>query len=123
MRLFSFMPPEYEYINPETNEKICLWQSVHDEHSYTFAGVKWDRVWTTPQIAMDTKVDPFSERQFLEKTSKGGKLGDLWDRASEMREMREEKTGQPDEVVAGYEKQKGKKLPKKRSKEVKIEIG
>ena len=113
--------PCYLYKNPETDEVIELLQSVNDEHSYTFAGVKWDRVWTLPQISMDTKVNPFSERQFLDKTAKGGSIGDLWDRAAEMKEMREEKTGQADEISANFNK--GKKLTKKRSKNVNIEIG
>ncbi len=115
------MPPEYDYQHPETKEVITLFQSSHEEHSYTFAGVKWDRVWTTPQISMDTKVNPFSERQFLDKTAKGGSIGDLWSRAAELKEMREEKTGFPDEISANFNK--GKKIPKKRSKNVNIEIG
>lgn len=115
--------PLYSYINDSTGEIVELLQTMGEPHQYVLAGVAWRRLFDVPQLAMDTKVNPFSEKQFLDKTAKAGSLGDLWDRASEMREMREEKSGQPDEVVAGYEKQKGKKLPKKRSKEVKIEIG
>ena len=114
--------PLYSYINDATGETIELLQTMGEPHEYVLAGVPWRRIFSLPQLAMDTKIDPFSERQFVEKTAKGGKLGDLWDRAAEMKEMREEKTGQTDQVVAGYEKQNGKKLPKKRGKSVNIEI-
>jgi len=114
--------PCYLYKNPETDEIIELLQSVNDEHSYTFAGVKWNRVWTVPQIVSSMKIDPFSEQQFLDKTNKQCQtIGDLWDRAAEMKEMREEKTGAPDEISANFNK--GKKVPKKKNKEIKIEIG
>ena len=116
--------PEYQYAHPDTGEIITRFQSVNDIHEYVLAGVKWDRVWTVPQIAMDTKIDPNNAKSFLDKTSKPGQsYGDLLDRAAEQSEMRKEKNGGVDPVVAAYEKEKGKTLPKKRSKEVKIEIG
>lgn len=113
--------PLYSYINDSTGEIVELLQTMGEPHQYVLAGVAWRRLFDVPQLAMDTKVNPFSEKQFLDKTAKAGSLGDLWDRAAEMKEMREEKTGAPDEISANFNK--GKKVPKKRSKEVKIEIG
>jgi hypothetical protein len=102
------MPPLYEYIHPETNERIELLQSVHDEHKYSFGGVEWQRVWSLPQISMDTKIDPFNQKQFLEKTSKPGTLGDLWDRASDLSSERAQKDG-VDNLKVQYEKDYSKK--------------
>jgi hypothetical protein len=99
------MAPQYDYSNPDDpSEILSLWQSVHDEHSYTIAGVKWDRVWTVPQISMDVKSDPFNPKQFLDKTSKGGTLGDIWDRASDLSEARAEKMGGVDLLKAEADK-------------------
>jgi len=47
--------------------------------------------------AKGQKIDPFSEKQFLERTSKGsGTLGELFDRSAELSQMRAEKTGNGD---------------------------
>lgn len=116
--------PLYEYVNPnDPEEKMILLQTMHEEHSYTVGGVKWDRVWTVPQIAMDTKFD--TEKKFLDKTAKGGTMGDLWEMAGEASEKRAEKNGGIDPVKENFTKKTGKKLPKKRTnaKDVKIEIG
>lgn len=44
--------------------------------------------------AKGMKIDPFSEKQFLERTAdKGGTLGSLFDRSKELSQMRAEKTG------------------------------
>lgn len=115
--------PLYSYINDETGEVVELLQTMGEPHQYVFAGVAWRRLFTPPQLAMDTKIDPWNARQFLDKTSKGGSIGELWDRSAELKEIREEKTGQPDQIVANFEKEKGRKVAKKREKEVKIEIG
>jgi hypothetical protein len=86
--------PEYQFSNPQDpGDIISLFLSVNDVHEYILAGVKWDRVWTVPQISMDVKSDPFNPKQFLDKTSKGGTLGDIWDRASDLSEARAERMG------------------------------
>ncbi len=91
------MPPIYQYINDETGEEIELLQSVNQEHKYVLDGVEWRRVFTVPQILTDTKLDPFSARDFANKTSKSGTVGDVWDLAKEMKERRIEKEGR-DEI-------------------------
>lgn len=45
------------------------------------------------------KVDPFSQKQFRERTGqRGDTLGALWDRSAELSQMRAEKTGNGDPV-------------------------
>jgi hypothetical protein len=97
--------PEYQFSNPQDpRDIISLFLSVNDVHEYILAGVKWDRVWTVPQISMDVKSDPFNPKQFLDKTSKGGTLGDIWDRASDLSEARAEKMGGVDLLKAEADK-------------------
>ena len=99
------MPPQYDYSNPDDpSEIMSLWQSAHDLHEYILAGVKWDRVWTVPQISMDVKVDAFNPKQFVDKTSKGGTIGDLWDRAADLSSERADKMGGVDPLKAESDK-------------------
>ena len=80
--------PNYIFKSPETGEEREVFQAINDEHVYVVAGLKWERVWTCPQLSMDTKIDPFSEKQFLDKTSKPGTIGDMWDRAADLQQER-----------------------------------
>jgi hypothetical protein len=99
------MPPLYEYSNPDDeSNRIVLLQSMHESHSYTVAGVEWNRVWTAPQIGIDTKIDCNDEKKFLTKTEKGGKLGDIWDLSAEMSAKRAEKMGGVDPLKAEADK-------------------
>lgn len=93
------MCPQYDYSHPETKEIVTRFQSIDDVHECIIGGVKYDRVWTAPQIAMDTKIDPNNPRQFLDKTAKGGKLGDLWDRAGDLSHERADKNGGVDPLT------------------------
>jgi hypothetical protein len=43
---------------------------------------------------MDTKIDPYSQKQYLDKTRKRGTIGDLWDRAGELSQIRADKDGE-----------------------------
>lgn len=50
-----------------------------------------------------SKVDPFSAKQFIEKTSsKGDTIGALWDRSKEWSEMRAAKLGGEDPIEQKY---------------------
>lgn len=108
----------YLYKNPESGEIIEVVQSMNDVHEYEENGVAFERVWTVPQAVIGMKVDPYSKRQFLEKTDKPGNVGDLWDRSEELSHMRAEKNGGVDPVKKAedekWSKERGgKKLPKK----------
>ncbi len=83
----------YLFENPKTGEFRDVAFNVDDEKIYEADGVVWQRRWTPPQLSIDTKVDPYSQKQFLEKTSKVGTVGDLWDRSAELSAMRAQKDG------------------------------
>lgn len=107
--------PEYIYENPDTGEQVSVWQSVHEEHVYEIEGVEYGRVYTVPQASIDTRIDPYSEKEFREKT-KVENVGDIWDRSKELSEIRTAKEGK-DPIKEKYfkdyaKKTKGKKHPK-----------
>lgn len=109
----------YVYAHPQTGETREVVQSIHDVHEYVVDGVKWHRVFNSVNIAVDTKVDPFSSKDFIKKTDKPGTVGDLIDRSKEMAEKRKEKAGfDPilQKEVESYEKQFKVKHPSKISK-------
>jgi|TARA_R110000751_G_scaffold283106_1_gene386419 hypothetical protein len=84
--------PEYVYENPKTGELVNVWQSVHEDHSYEIDGVVFNRIFTVPNAAIDTKIDPYSQKDFKEK-AKGSTVGELWDQSKELSQKREEKEG------------------------------
>ena len=94
--------PIYMYKNPKTGEVKDVLQGMNEVHEYSENGEEWDRVWSSPQIGMDTKVDPFSSKQFVNKTNKQGTYGDLMDRSAELSEKRAEKNGGVDPVKKKY---------------------
>tara|TARA_Y100000310_G_scaffold315080_1_gene365233 strand:+ start:1345 stop:1686 length:342 start_codon:yes stop_codon:yes gene_type:complete len=106
--------PEYLYENPDTGEKVSVWQSVHEEHAYEIDGVTFDRVYTIPNASIDTKINPNSEKEFREKAK--GTVGDIWDQSAEASEKRVEQHGE-DPVKKQFfkdysAKRKGAKHPK-----------
>ena len=87
--------PTYIFENPKTKKTIEVFQRINEPHEYADEdGIKWNRVFTVPNAAVDTEVDPFSSEDFVKKTSQGcGTMGELWDRSKELSEMRKEKLG------------------------------
>ena len=106
--------PEYLYENPDTGEQVSVWQSVHEEHSYEIEGVSYDRVYTVPNAAIDTRIDPNSPSEFREKVK--GNLGDIWDQSAEASEKRTKQKGEDPvkkQFIKDYSaKRKGAKHPK-----------
>lgn len=93
----------YTYKHPKKSKYIDIIQSMNDVHSYTDEeGVEWERVWTKPLMAVDSKIDPFSQKDFVAKTgAKRGTYNDLLETSKEMSIKRQEKTGR-DEVREKY---------------------
>ncbi len=84
------------------------------------AGV-WRRVWTKPQAAIDTRVDPYSAKDFVKATNRPGKMADLWDRSADLSAKREEKEGVDPIKQTFYEtyskRRKGAKHPQQKREE------
>ena len=110
------MPPEYLYEDPDTGEVKSVFQKTDDKHEYKEEGRRFSRVFTVPNASIDTKIDPHSERDFVEKTKdKKGSMGDLWDASREASAKRKEAYG-TDKVKEKYlkkysEERKGLKHP------------
>lgn len=82
----------------------------------------WKRVWTKPQMGVDTvRIDPYSTSDFVKATNKKGTMGDLWDRSAELSKKREEKEGLDPIKEKFFEdyakKRKGKKHPDQQRRE------
>ena len=105
--------PLYTFKHPENDEYVEVVQRMNDEHSYVDPdGLKWKRVFHVPQMAMATKIDPFSQAQFVRSgDGKNDTIGDMWDRSKEMSERRAEQNGGVDPVrekaLKDYSKERG----------------
>ena len=89
--------PEYIYEHPETKEKITVWQSIHEAHEYEVDGIAYDRVYTIPHASIDSKIDPNSESDFVNKT-KAKTYGELREHSAEMSSQRADHYGGKDPV-------------------------
>lgn len=106
--------PIYIYHNEETGETKEIVQSMKEDHVYFEDGIQWKRVFTVPTASIDTKIDPFSQKQFVEKTgNKKGTMGNIMDLSAELSKKREQSNGKEDPVkrkhFSDYEKKVGKK--------------
>ena len=115
--------PCYIFSHPETGEIKEVIQGMNDAHVYIDEnGTKWNREFTKPTAAIDTKVSPFSSKEFIEKTrNKKGTVGDLIDQSKDLSLARQDKEG-IDQVSEKYmkdwsKKRKGKLHPEVRKKQ------
>jgi len=92
--------PIYLFENKKTLEVKEVVQPMNDEHTYSENGVAWQRIYTVPQAGIDTKIDPWSSKSFVEKTRDKGTLGSLFDRAKELGLKRADKNGGVDPLAA-----------------------
>ena len=125
--------PIYVYKHPEKEEYIEVLQGMNDKHKYEQDDLEWERVFLAPNASIDSSVDPFNGRQFVDSTAaKKGTMGDMMDYSKELSEKRADKNGGVDPVKEKYYKdyskaRNGAKHPKQRmekgyeSKNVKIE--
>jgi len=88
--------PYYLFSHPETGEIREIFFHMRDEKKYSDEhGVAWLREYVVPQAGIDTKLDPYSSRAFVEKTRKAGTMGELFDLSKEMSEKRGGKKNDP----------------------------
>ncbi len=102
--------PRYNYQHPKTQEVIEIIQSMNEDHVYIDKdGLKWNRLFTPPQMSFDVKCDPNSVQDFVKVTNKPGTYGDLWDRSAELSAKRADKNGGIDPVKEQYFKEYSEK--------------
>lgn len=107
--------PQYSFHNDQTGETIDLFFGMNDlKQHIDETGYKWRRLYSAPRTAIDTKINPFSAKDFVNKTgSKKGTVGNMMDLSAELSEKRSESHGQEDPVKRklfnDYNKKVGKK--------------
>ena len=103
--------PIYLYQNPNTQEIVEVIQSMNDKHQYIGAnGVEYNRVFSSPNYSIDSKIDAFSSRDFVEKTrNKKGTIGDLLNESKELSEKRGGAGNDPvlNNYLSSYKQEKG----------------
>lgn len=82
--------PFYDFANDKTGEVKTLFFHMNDEKKYVDeCGFEWRRVFESVNASIDTKIDPYDSRDFVEKTRhKKGTLGSIWDKSKELSEKR-----------------------------------
>lgn len=101
--------PLYPFQHPKTGKIKDVFVSLKepdDKRRFHLddKGVKWKRVLEAPMIAVDTKINPYSEKEFREKTyaKKGETLGSMFDRSKELSDQRASKNQGVDPVQEKY---------------------
>lgn len=101
--------PNYLYQHPKTKKIVEVFQHMNDKHEYSEGDEKFTRIWTKPQMNVDSvPLDIYSKKDFARITNKGGTVGDLWDRSAELSEKRADKEGS-DPLKEGFYKDYKKK--------------
>jgi len=95
--------PEYSYQNKKTGEIKNIIQRMSEPHTYEENGEQWERIFAVPQASIGANIDPFSKRQFLEKTSKPDSYGSMLDRSQELSDKRAKVHGGVDPIRAKAE--------------------
>lgn len=119
--------PEYPFARADDPRVTTVWFYHMNDAPRIGAvvikeGVEWKRLASKPQASFDTRVDPYSAKDYLKATAKsGGTVGGMFDRSKEMSLKRAEKDG-VDNVQEGFfkryaAKRKGKKHPLQRERE------
>ena len=101
--------PIYTYENIETGELVDVIQGMNDTHEYNGENDSeiglWRRVYYSPNMSMDTEVDPFDVNSFKKSTiNKNDSFNDLFARSKEASERRASKLGGYDPVKEKYYK-------------------
>jgi hypothetical protein len=97
--------PIYLYQHPKTKEVLEVFQKMNDEHEYMDnSGVRWNRIFLSPNAAIDLDADPFSNSKFIEKTANARTMGEMWDRSAEMSSKRADANNGVDPLKKDYYK-------------------
>lgn len=70
-----------------------------EPHIFEKNGIKYERIFCIPNTAVSTQLDPFSSKQFVEKTGTSkGNVGDLFSRSRDLSEQRASLSGGVDAI-------------------------
>lgn len=98
--------PIYTYKRQSTDEYKDIFQSMNDKHEYFGESGDendWIRVFYSPNASIDTSIDPFSSKDFNNRTaSKKGTVGDMLDYSKEMSQKRADLAGGKDPIKEKY---------------------
>jgi hypothetical protein len=116
--------PIYLFEHPKTKKVIEVVLRMSEPHIYVdAAGVQWNRIFSIPQAAMDTRISATDKQEFISKTrSKKMSVGDMWDMSAELSEKRGGTTGHDEirvKAEAAYKEKTGKKHPHAQSRKQK----
>mgnify|MGYP001160803995 CR=1 FL=1 len=125
--------PLYCFSNPKTGDVIDVFFHMNDDKVYIDEeGLEWKREYSSPELNANGSIDPWDSKSFVNKTSKGGTVGDLLDRSADLSKERASQNGGVDPVKEKYYKNYSKnrngaihedKKPKNfENKHVKIEL-
>lgn len=105
--------PIYTFENPNSGEIVEVMQAMNDKHIYIDeSGLKYRRLYSSPNMAIDSQFDAFSSKDFAEKTrSKKGTIGDLINKSKELSEKRGGNANDPvlKNFYSSYQKDNGVK--------------
>lgn len=109
--------PFYSFLNDKTQEVRDIFFKMNDDKQYVDEdGFRWRRLFSNPNMSMDTRVNPFSAKDFSKKTQGAKTYGEMFDLSAEMSRQRAEKVGGDDPQRARAEKEFYN--PKKKNKKI-----
>tara|TARA_Y100000361_G_scaffold69343_1_gene61199 strand:- start:5102 stop:5482 length:381 start_codon:yes stop_codon:yes gene_type:complete len=101
--------PLYTFSHPETGELKDVFFHMNDEKFFTDEdGVEWTREYSSPELNATGSTDAWNSKQFVEKTAKGGKLGDMLDMSADLSKERASQNGGVDPLKEKYYKRYSK---------------
>jgi hypothetical protein len=111
--------PVYLYQNPKTGEVKEIVQSINDKHEYSEKNLKWNRIFTVPEVNTQERLSAESTKKDFARVTgnQKGTVGDLFDRSQELSDKRKKLYGGSDPVKKKYyqdwsKKRNGKVHPK-----------
>jgi hypothetical protein len=116
--------PLYIFKHPSADEETEVFFGMNEEPKEYIDGngLKWDRVFSSPELNTVGKIDPWSNSDFVNKTAqKKGSVGDLLDTSSELSEIRAQERGGVDPVKQKHYNKYAKERGGRRHPKEKIE--
>lgn len=87
--------PLYIFKHPNLEKYQEVFFKMNDKkHFIDEDGLKWERVYTSPELNTVGETDPWSHNDFMDKTSsKKGTIGDMMNHSEELSQKRKDKMG------------------------------